>query len=166
MYSKTIPSKAVQQNLLMFQPDSGSQKQAFLDSAAGGNLDAIQFPDRPALHALIRDLAQMFRHRYITRTPTDEERADSERLRLKAETSNDIDIRQAYERHACTVYMDAMNKLQDHTATIALFETALDDSSWPTADPAKKQDIKSQPPCEYILKTGWNTSAFVPLYGN
>lgn len=159
MYSKTVSSKAVQQNMGMFQPDSDLPKQTFLDSAAAGNLGALQFPDRPALYALFRDLAHLFRHRYV-KAPTDEERAWADRLRSKAETSNDVDIWQAYENLPCTRYMDAMNKLQDHTATIALFETALDDSSWPTADPAKKQDINSQPPCEYILKTGWNTSAF------
>ena len=160
MYSKTMPIKAVQRNLAMFEPDSGSQKQAFLDSAAGGSLDAIQFPDRPALHALIRDLAQLFRHRYM-RTPTDEEKVESEALFSVSSISPHF--LRLYEKNGYTRYMDAMKKFEDHTATIALFERALRDPRWPEGDFSEKQHFKPQPPSDYVLKTGWNITC-EPVY--
>jgi hypothetical protein len=55
-------------------------------------------------------------------------------------------------------YDERMLKLQDHTTTIALFNSALTNSSaWPCNDSAVKQSFPSDSPPQAMIKTNWST---------
>lgn len=167
MYSETMDRESVQLNLARyFGSDKDTPKTSFLEMAAIGRLDCVKFTGRPALQMLIKDLAELFNHRY-TEVPTGEEMEASYRLRLLSERLDNADLWGAYKNHTYTRYMVAMEILKDHTVTIELFEKALCNLGWPErSDPSKKQYLNPQPPSDYVLKTGWNTSSCVPVFAD
>jgi RIO-like serine/threonine protein kinase fused to N-terminal HTH domain len=124
-------------------------------------LQRVKFPNRPALHQLVDRLAELFRIRYEL-PPSESAKAQSESLRMMLEGTDNSAIQQAYLLDPCRLYYQSMAKLQDHAATIALFDTALNNrSEWPANDFPVKQVFQPKPPTEPVLKTGWSTTLFV-----
>ena len=121
-------------------------------------LQEVKFPDRPALHKLINNLAILFASRYMV-VPTPEQRNISDRLWVVAENSHDPAI---YEQDYCKTYDALVAKLNNHTATIEYFESALKDhSKWPSNDLPVKQVFHPEPSSEPVRKTGWSTTLYV-----
>lgn len=122
----------------------------------------VQFPNRPALHTLIDNLAKLFKYRY-EEEPTDSQRVRCEDLRLMAAQNSGSDFWQGYyEMDACRLYDLHKPKLNDHTATIELFNAALRDrSEWPVDDLAVKQVFEPYMPfdddSEPTRKSDWST---------
>jgi hypothetical protein len=107
-------------------------------------LQDVDFPNRPALHVLIGDLARLFQIRYV-KIPTGEDREAYHRL---LSTLKDPYLRNTYESsNVCKQYDDGVSRLEDHAATIALFDVALSDrSKWPNNDSAMKHVFTPESP--------------------
>jgi hypothetical protein len=125
-------------------------------------LSEVNFPNRPTLLNLIKQLTVMFAITYET-APESSERRKAESHLEKSKTTEDAEAR-LHE----TIYYDSipykydqrMALLNDHTHAIKLFDDALADRScWPLNDRAVKQPyIAKAPSPERVMKTGWSTT--------
>jgi hypothetical protein len=106
---------------------------------------------------LISELAQLFVVCYQI-VPTDKERDMAEKFRFYVESSSDWE-EVYFTNHVC-IFDNHKAKLEDHSATIALFDDALSEcSQWPDSDPGVKQLFTPRPVSEAVIKTGWHTTA-------
>ncbi|KAN0120535.1 hypothetical protein V8E52_004362 [Russula decolorans] len=129
-----------------YENSGGTTKEDFLK--AQSFLLHVNFPNCLALHQLIRNLADLFRE-------------ESNQLRLASHESQNTYVQNAYETHYCTRYDQSMLKLQDHAATIELFETALRyRSEWPDNDPSVKQIFQPKSPTDLVRKTDWRSTTY------
>ena len=133
-------------NVLDPQPSGttgGSSKADFLQARTF--LKQIQFPGRPELHHLIDQLAQLFAVRYETE-PDSAEKLVADKCRLYAEKSQEPFILQMFNTNPLYTYGQRMSKLEDHVATITLFDNALAECSWwPDCDTGVKQTYLPRP---------------------
>ena len=115
-------------------------------------LDNVTFPDRPALHWLVKKLGNLFAIRYISepeskirdfakklqaRDRSEDEWGADLKKQVALGTKDEItrgDIRNLLE------YDERKDLLKDHDWTIGVFDTALADR-WPDNDAAVKQTI-------------------------
>ncbi len=120
-------------------------------------MDEVQFPGRPALHRLIRDMATLFAARYEN-PPNETERKQYDALVKKVESDETL----LYGHHVYE-HDNRQRKLKDHNAALLLFDTALGDHNrWPADDGAIKQDIsKKTPSAEKVIKSSWCTTLFL-----
>jgi len=134
-----------------FGNNGGVGKEDFLKGRS--LLLSVEFPDRPALHALIDNLAYMLSVRYEPK-PSDQARNTVAWLLQSSEPL----AAAAYRESSISKYDERISQLQNHDATIALFEKALEDPGWPsTDDAAVPQVFETQVPQRPITKTGWYT---------
>ena len=139
-----------------YENSGGTTKEDFLK--AQSFLVHVHFPNRPALHQLIRNLADLFRFCYEPE-PTEAQREESNQLQLASHKFQNAYVQNAYEAHYCTRYDQSMLKLKDHAAAIQLFETALRyRSEWPNNDASVKQIFESKSPTELVRKTNWRST--------
>jgi len=120
-------------------------------------MDEVQFPGRPALHRLIRDMATLFAARYEN-PPNETERKQYDALVKKVESDETL----LYGHHVYE-HDNRQRKLKDHNAALLLFDTALGDHNrWPADDGAIKQDIsKKTPSAEKVIKSSWCMTLFL-----
>jgi hypothetical protein len=131
----------------------GTAKEDFLK--AQSFLQHVTFPNRPALHQLIINLANLFQHRYLPK-PSDAEREVSRQLLMTYEHTQNAYVKAAYEQQYPTKYDQSTRDLDNHAVTIELFETALrNHSEWPDSDPSVKQVFEPQRPPVLVVKTDW-----------
>lgn len=123
-------------------------------------LQVVTFPQRPALHRLINQLAILFAVQYEHK-PSDAEEKTADVLKK----SNDAAVAEAYMTTVSYSYWTRIEQLKDHQHTIKLFDDALRDHTlWPANDNAVKQVFrKDSEPSHHrlVTKTGWDTSFFV-----
>jgi hypothetical protein len=150
-------------NVLDPQPSGttgGSSKADFLQARTF--LKQIQFPGRPELHRLIDQLAQLFAVRYETE-PGSAERLAGERYRslvAQSQPSERTLLLDMFKSNPIYTYDQRMLKLEDHVATIALFDDSLAErSQWPDGDTGVKQTYLPRPPSQAVIKTDWHTTA-------
>lgn len=119
-------------------------------------LRQVSFPNRPQLHKLIFELAQLFAVRYEPELSKDEREAAK-----TLKSSDNPGLQNAYLTSRAYQYEERMSQLRNHSHTIELFDQALrDHSQWPTNDVAVKQ-FHPNPPSRPITKTGWNSTLFI-----
>ena len=122
-------------------------------------LNEVKFLDRPALDTLVYQLARLFGARY-QEEPTFEEKQAADLLRVLATAyptlTNICHSNAAYD------YYDRLSKLENHDATIALFETAISSPNWLDNDLPLKQDF-DEVESRAVIKSGWRTSLFMSL---
>ena len=130
----------------------GVAKQDYL--RGGAFLDKVQFPDWPKLHELMSRLRRLFAVHY-EKVPTIEHKAAEETIRA---AGLDELLKESYAAQ----YSLRTSQLENHDATIKLFEEALKDhSQWPCHDVAVLQKFNdSKPRPQPMTKTGWRTSQF------
>lgn len=116
-----------------------------------------KFIHRPALDKLVEDLACLLGTRYM-KAPSDKEREEAEAMRVR--TIKDPTLLDFYHKMGPCVFDDRMSKLENHHATINLFETALSDPDWPENDLPIIQDF-NEVKLQVIRKSGWRTSSIV-----
>jgi hypothetical protein len=132
----------------------GSSKEDFLSTRSF--LKHVDFPGRTKLHNLIFQLAKLFAVHYQT-VPTPKERETAQQLQSHAPSTPSL--WEAYFGHTVYVFDTGQKKLEDHSATIALFDEALSECSlWPDSDHGKKQFFTPRPVSE-VVKSGWHTTA-------
>jgi len=137
-----------------YNRSGGTAKEDFLK--ARSFLNRVKFPNRPALHKLICDLADLFRYRYLP-APDKAQREIANRLQLMS--NDDSSLGDILKGHHCTLYDHATHQLRDHAATIELFETALLNPEWPIEDTPVRQEFEPNPSAEPYCKTGWSMVA-------
>jgi hypothetical protein len=136
-----------------YDGDGSCGKQDFLKGQTF--LSQVNFPNRPALHELVYNLADLFQFRYELAPTESQKEGHNELQALVGESSR------LYQAHYCTEYYRSMDKLKNHAATIELFETALSDrSKWPANDCSVKQVFGPRPPTEPVLKTRWRSTGY------
>jgi hypothetical protein len=124
-------------------------------------LDDVEFPGRPALHELVRGLANLFKFRYV-KAPDTLQRKDYKKFLEMGNGSDDPEFKEALNRQFCPVYDREIIKLESHAATIELFDTALRVcSNWPDMDPPRRQVFADdaatvQQLNEHVLKTQYH----------
>jgi len=147
-------------NVLDPQPSGttgGSSKADFLQGRSF--LKQVQFPGRPQLHHLIDELASLFAVRYETMPNTAEVKAAEEYLLYVKNNQNPV-LWHMFVTNPVYTFKLRMSKLEDHAATIALFDEALADrSQWPVSDPGVKQTLLPRSPPQAMIKTDWHTTA-------
>lgn len=119
-------------------------------------LKKVAFSDRPSLHKLINDLSELISYRY-TEAPSERERAHYTWLTSPQAAAIGGTPAQIAEDHICSRYDHAMSKLQDHTATIKLFNDALNDGEWPVGDSAVLQVFEPAGPSEAFVKSNFKS---------
>lgn len=123
----------------------------------------VEFPNREALHTLMKNLANLFQFRY-EKPPDPDARAACEFLQSMILQSITEDAKKYFtlllEDNAVRRYDLAMDKLSSHAATIKLFDIALSDrSKWPIIDdPATNQGFTSKP-APPVTKSDWQATA-------
>lgn len=144
-----------------YKDTGGFAKQDFLRGRSF--LEKVTFPDRPALHKLIDDLANLFMFRYKA-PPSDGEREQYNVLvESCAATGNPI-MRSASEDHICHKYDKAKAELASHEATIKLFDDALRSGTWPEDDDASVMQVfEPDKPSGPYVKTQFNTDLLTPM---
>jgi hypothetical protein len=125
-------------------------------------LGKVKFPERPRLHKLICELAQLFQFRYGKQVPTEGQRKNYNDLKKDLTLAGPTPppyLKEAYNEHYCKVYDDAMSNLNDHEGTIKLFTDAVRDrSEWPINDSSVKQDLGDKLLTEPVLKSDWRST--------
>jgi hypothetical protein len=119
-------------------------------------LNVVTFPERPALHKLIDELAQLFAVRYEPKPPD-----PAVRVPEGAAKDNPLfmDMYQTmYKELPSFLHSKRLRDLESHAYTISLFNDALSDiSKWPTNDAPVKQLFFPTPRAP-MIKTGWNAT--------
>jgi hypothetical protein len=148
-------------NVLDPQPSGtmgGSSKADFLQ--AWTFLKQIQFPGQLKLHHLIDQLAQLFAVRYETE-PDSTAKLAADQYQSFAEKNKQPVLWHMFNSNPVYTFDQRMSKLEDHVATIALFDKALaEGSQWPDSDLGVKQTFLPRPPSQAVIKTGWHTRTF------
>jgi hypothetical protein len=88
-------------------------------------------------------------------------------LEVAQTTGSDLNMQLYYETQMYQ-HEKQMRELENHEATIALFDTTLNDPlGWPDDDYAVKQDFNfnSLRPF-HVIKTGWSTTLFLAEFGD
>lgn len=108
-------------------------------------LTSYKFPNRPKLHGLIHDLAELISIRYI-KGLSSEDQVLSDKLKSLADLCpGSQEVRTVYESSPENVYFKKRSKLESHNAFIDLFNEALQDpSQWPTNDAPVKQNFPAE----------------------
>jgi len=144
-------------NVLDPRPYSNNGGHSKMDFLCGRTfLSNIEFPDRTELLTLVVELASLFSVRY-EKEPSAAERSSSQYL-LEQE---DPTLRQMYTETQCAKYDKWIQKLEDHMATIELFNAALKDrTKWPSNDAAVLQKFDAKQPVHLVMKTGFYTNIY------
>jgi hypothetical protein len=108
-------------------------------------LTSYKFPNRPELHDLVQNLAELISIRYH-RGLSSEDQVLSEWLKKMADLRPELaDVKMVYESSPENVYYKKRTKLESHDAFIDLFNEALQDPSrWPTNDAPVKQNFPAE----------------------
>jgi hypothetical protein len=124
-------------------------------------LTQVNFPHRPALHQLIVRLAELFAVRY-EQAPTESERTEFALLMTLKDSPEPI-IFNIHTKSTIFLFDQQVTALENHLATISLFENALRDSlQWLASDHANKQHFTvEKPPPTLMMKTGWSTTLVI-----
>lgn len=133
----------------------GYAKEDFLSGRS--LLRYIQFPGRPALHNLLKNLATLFWYRYA---PTPQNMSRFLKVEEVMKTLEDPMVIELIEDSHCKQYNDGTKKL-NYTTVIEYFNDALEErSSWPVDDSPKRMVSKPGPSSLPIRKSGWRSTLF------
>jgi hypothetical protein len=143
-----------------YKDTGGYAKQDFLRGRTF--LERVTFYHRNTLHQLIDDLAGLFMYRYMAQ-PSNNQREQWNALVASSVASGDHLMKLASEDHICHKYDVAKAKLQSHTATIELFDDALNNGTWPDADASVMQVFEPDKSSGRFVKSNFNTNFLTPM---